>query len=44
MNQIKSEIAMFLIKIAFKIIPTDELEDIYATLIHWNLQREQWNK
>ena len=44
MEKIKSKIAMFLIGIAFRIMPNDELEDVHATLIHWNRQRDEWKK
>jgi hypothetical protein len=35
---------MFLISIAFKIMPVEELEDVHATLMHWNRQRDNWKK
>jgi hypothetical protein len=34
MNKIRSKVSMFLISIAFKIMPVEELEDVHATLMH----------
>ena len=44
MDNIKLTIAMWLIGIAFKIMPTEDLEDIYATWLHWKLQTEDYKK
>lgn len=40
-DDIREKIAMYIIWIGFRIMPLECLEDVYATLLHWNLQRNR---
>jgi hypothetical protein len=40
----RDKIAFYIIEIAFRIMKRESLEDVYATLIHWNRQRKRFKK